>query len=141
VGLKLLDVRPDPLQNPGKPKLLPAHRPGDELIPFFRDNIKIETVDPQEGVRRGECDALVAVYEAVIVIQRLHQRRCLFFKRAVIPGLRTENGGLDCALAPDALDDRTNERLFLVILMTQLFAQVFLINLWKRSEQVYVIGT
>jgi hypothetical protein len=30
----------------------------DELMPLFRNDVKIEAIDPQESVWRGECDAV-----------------------------------------------------------------------------------
>ena len=76
----------------------------DPIVPFFGDDLEKETVDPQERVGRGKCDAaLVAVQEALTVGERFHQHCGFFFERAVVAGLRTENGGLNCALVADTM--------------------------------------
>ena len=57
----------------------------------------------QENIGGGESDALIAVEEAVVVAERLHQRGRFFFDGVVIAGLRTKNGGLNSALIADTL--------------------------------------
>src|SRR5579864_1234587 len=93
----------DPLEDLGKPELMSIHRATDELIPFFGDDVEIEAVNPQKSIGCGECDALVSVYETVIVTKRLHEGSGFFFERVVVPGLGTENGGLNCALVADTV--------------------------------------
>ena len=59
---------------------------------------------PQKDVGGGESDALIAVEEAVVVAERLHQRSRFFFDGVVIAGLRTKNGGLNSALIADTME-------------------------------------
>src|SRR5580693_1540785 len=92
---KRLPVPANPVENASEPELAAIHGAVDKLVSFFCRYLDVETVAPQEDVGRGEGDALVAVEEAVIVAQRLHQRRRFFLQRVVIAGLGTENRGLN----------------------------------------------
>src|SRR5438270_3326032 len=67
-------------------------------MPLGGFDLDVETVAAQEYVGGGEGNPLVAVDEAVIVAERLHQCSRLLFNRVVIAALGTENGSLDCVL-------------------------------------------
>src|SRR6202040_4201846 len=52
----------------------------------------------------SESDALIAVEEAVVFAERLHQSSRFFLDGVVIAGLRTKNGGLNSALIADTME-------------------------------------
>src|ERR1039457_3262367 len=99
-----LDVSTDPVEDLGKAKFVPVHRAIDERISVQALDLDIKAVAPQEDIGGCESDALIAVEEAVVVGERLHQRGRLLFDGVVIPDLRTKNGGLNRALIADAME-------------------------------------
>src|SRR6267143_2344430 len=55
-------------------------------------DVDVETVASKNDIGRSETDSLVAVDEAVVVPEGIHQRGCLFFNGVVIAGLRAVDG-------------------------------------------------
>jgi hypothetical protein len=100
---ELLGVKTEPIQYLRKPKFVRSYGADDKLVPIFSFDINVTPVATKENVGRGECDPLVAVEKAVIVAERLHQRRTFFLEGGVVTSLRTENGGLHSALIPNTL--------------------------------------
>ena len=80
-----------------------VHRAIDERVSSFAIYFQFEPVGPEQDIGGGEGDPLVAVDEAVIVAERLHQRCRLFFNGVVVAGLRTEDSGLNSALVEDTM--------------------------------------
>ena len=94
----------DPVEDLGKSKFVTLHRTNDERISVQAFDLDVRAVAPQENIGGGESDALVAVEEAVVVAERLHQCGRFFFDRVVIAGLRTKNRGLNSALVADTME-------------------------------------
>ncbi len=67
-------------------------------------DLDVEAITPQKDVGGGEGDALIAVEEAVVVAERLHERGRFFFEGIVIADLRTKNGGLNQASMSYAME-------------------------------------
>ena len=65
---------------------------------------KIISVTLQKNAGSGESNTLIAVEEAVVICERLHQRGRFFFDGVVIAGLRTKNGGLNRALIANTVE-------------------------------------
>jgi len=78
--MKRLGVLAEPLKNLGKAKLVPLHRAVNELVSGRSFDFDVEAVAAQEDIGGSEGNALVAIEEAVVVAERLHERACLFFK-------------------------------------------------------------
>jgi hypothetical protein len=74
-----LDVLPDPIEDLPEPQFVPIYEAVDELEPFLARDVDVKTIATQEDIGGGESDALVAVKEAVIIAERLLQRRRFFF--------------------------------------------------------------
>ncbi len=101
---KGLDVLTEPVEDLGEAEFVPFHRPDDERVSIEAVDLDIKSVAPQENIGGGESDAFIAVDEAVVVGERLHQRGRFFFDGVVITGLRTKNGGVNRALIADTLE-------------------------------------
>jgi hypothetical protein len=101
---KGFDVLTDPIEDLGKAEFVPLHRAVDECVCVQALDLDVKAVASQEDIGGGESDALVAVDEAVIVAERLHQRSRFFFDGVVIAGLRTKNGGLNSSLVADTME-------------------------------------
>ena len=99
-----LDVLTDPVEDLGKAEFVPVHRAVDERVSVQALDLDVKAVASQEDIGGGESDALIAVEEAVVVAERLHQRSRFFFDGVVIAGLRTKNGGLNSALIADTME-------------------------------------
>jgi hypothetical protein len=91
-------MRRDPFVKQGKSELALGqcfhHKPEGSV----GRNIQIESVHQEKCVRGRKPHPLVAVHKAVIIDQRLQQRRRLLAKVVVVPRLRTENRGFQRAL-------------------------------------------
>jgi hypothetical protein len=87
-----------------KAEFVAVHRSVDERVAIWAFDLDVKPVAPQENIGGGEGDALIAVEEAVVVSERLHQRGRFFFNGVVIAGLRTKNGGLNSALIADTME-------------------------------------
>ena len=94
----------DPVEDLGKAEFVPLHRAIDERVSVQALDVDVKAVASQEDIGGGESDALIAVEEAVIVAERLHQRSRFFLDGVVIAGLRTKNGGLNRALVADTME-------------------------------------
>ena len=101
---KGFDVLTDPVEDLGKAEFVPVHRADDERVSLKALDLDVKAVASQEDIGGGESDALIAVEEAVIVAERLHQRSRFFFDGVVIAGLRTENSGLNRGLIANTVD-------------------------------------
>src|SRR5580698_1730878 len=88
-------VLADPVENLGETEFAVIHKAVDKFVPSFGFHLDIKAVASQKDVGGRESNPLVAVEEAVIVAQRLHQRGRFFFQGVVVAGLGTENGGLN----------------------------------------------
>ena len=84
-----------------KAELVPFHRAYDERVSIRALDVDVYAVATQEDIGSSERDALIAVEEAVVVPERLHQRGGFFFDGTVRARLRTKNGGLNSALIAD----------------------------------------
>ena len=100
---KRLYVLAYPIEDLSKAKFQAVHRAVDELVPLPCIDFEVEPDASREDVRGTKGDPLVAVEDAVIAAQRLHQRGRLFFDGVVIAYLGTENGGLNCILVANAV--------------------------------------
>src|SRR6266481_63141 len=67
-------------------------------------DVDVETVAAKNDIGRSETDSLVAVDEAVVVPEGIHQRGCLFFNGVVIAGLRAADGGLHQACVTNSVE-------------------------------------
>ncbi len=67
-------------------------------------DLDVKIIAPQEYVGGSESDTFIAIEEAVVVSERLHQGGRLFSNEIVIAGLRTKNRGLDSALIADTVE-------------------------------------
>jgi hypothetical protein len=76
----------------------------DECVTFLSFDLNEKAIAPQEDIGGGESDALIAVEEAVIVAEGLHQRGRFFFEGVVIADLRTKHGRLNSALIAETMD-------------------------------------
>src|SRR5208282_1448137 len=94
----------NPVEDLGKTEFVPVHRAADERVSVRAFDLDGKAVAPQEDIGGGESDALVAIEEAVVVRERLHQRSRFFFEGVVIADLRTKNGGLNRAFIADAME-------------------------------------
>ena len=99
-----LDVLTDPVEDLGKAEFVPVHRPDDERMSGQAFDFDVKAVAPQEDIGGGKSDALIAIEEAVVVTERLHQRGRFFFDGVVIADLGTKNGGLNGALIADTME-------------------------------------
>jgi hypothetical protein len=106
---KALDMLTDPIEDLGKAKFMPLHRADDERVRVRGFDLDVEAIAAQENIGCGESDALIAVEETMVVSERLHQGGRFFFYGVVIPGLRTEYGGLNSSLVADTME--TSEQL------------------------------
>jgi hypothetical protein len=97
-------VLTDPVKDLGKAEFVSLHRANNECVSIHRFDLDVKAVPPQENISGSEGDALIAVEEAVVVPERLHQRGRFFFERVVIAGLRTKDGGLHGALIADTVE-------------------------------------
>src|SRR3984885_6443481 len=61
---------------------------------MFRDHV---TVDAQKDINHGECDALIAIDERMVLDQAFQERRSFVNERIVISGLRTMQSRLERA--------------------------------------------
>ncbi len=93
----------DPVEDIREAEFVALHRAVDEFISVKRGNFEDEAIEFEEGCRRCECYALIAVDEAVIICQRFHQGGSFGLKRIVVTSLGTKNGGLDCVLVAYAV--------------------------------------
>ena len=107
---KGLDVLTDPVEDLGKAEFVPVHRAGDERVSVQAFDLDVKAVASQEDIGGGESDALIAVEEAVVDTEQLHQCGRFFLEGVVIADLRTEHGGLNRALIADAME--TAEHLY-----------------------------
>jgi len=98
---KGLDVLTDPVEDLGKAEFVPVHRAGDERVSVQAFDLDVKAVASQEDIGGGESDALIAVEEAMVVAERLHQRGRFFLDGVVIADLGAKNGGLNSALIAD----------------------------------------
>jgi hypothetical protein len=98
---KGFDVLTDPVEDLRKAEFLSVHRAVDERVSVRAFDLNVKTIASQEDIGGSESDALIAVGEAVVVAERLHQSSRFFLDGVVIAGLRTKNGGLDRALVAD----------------------------------------
>ena len=94
---------PYPIKDFRETELTPIHRAVDECESLLACHIYVKSVSPQEDVGRSESDTLVAIEEAMVISQRLHQGGGFFFDGTVISGLRAKNCGLNRALITDAM--------------------------------------
>lgn len=94
----------DPVEDLGEAEFVPVQRAVDERVSVQAFDLDVKAVASQEDIGGGESNALIAVEEAVVVAERLHQRSRFFFDRVVIAGLRTKNGGLNSALVADTME-------------------------------------
>jgi hypothetical protein len=101
---KGLNILAHPVEYLGEAEFVPVHRAVNERVSLQAFDLDVKTVAPQEDISGCECDALIAVDEAVIVAERIHQRRRFFFDGVVIAGLQTKNGGLNGALIADTME-------------------------------------
>ncbi len=101
---KRLNALSYPVEDLSKAEFVPIHRTVDELVSDQAFDFDVEAVPPQEYIRSCKSDPLVAVEEAVVVTERLHQCGGLFFDGVVIASLRTKNGGLNSTFVADALE-------------------------------------
>ena len=92
-----------PLEDAGKAEFVPIHRAANESVPRRPLDLDEKAIAPQEDVGGSEGDALIAIEKAVVVPERLHHRRRLFFKGIVIAVLRAKNRGLHGAFIPDSM--------------------------------------
>ena len=99
-----LDVLTDPVEDLGEAEFVPLHRSNDECVSIPAFDLDVKAIAPQEDIGGGERDALIAVEEAVVVAERLHQHGRFFFNGVVIADLRTKNGGLNRALIADTME-------------------------------------
>src|ERR1700723_2903071 len=81
---KGFDVLTDPVEDLGKAEFVPVDRAVDERVSIQALDLDVKAVASQEDIGGGESDALIAVEEAVIVAERLHQRSRFFFDGVVI---------------------------------------------------------
>ena len=94
---------PDPIEDPREAELTPIHRAVDECVALRPRYLDVKSISPQEDVGCSESDTLVAIEEAMVISQRLHQGGGFFFDGIVVSGLRAENCGLNRALITDAM--------------------------------------
>ena len=92
-----------PDKNLRKAEFMPRYRAIDKRVSVYSFNFEIEAVASQEDVSSSEGDALIAVNEAVVVTERLHQGCRFLIEGAVIAGLGTKNGGLNGTLIADTM--------------------------------------
>jgi hypothetical protein len=92
-----------PLEDAGKAEFVPVHRAANESVPRRPLDLDEKAIAPQEDVGGSEGDALIAIEKAVVVPERLRQRRRFFFKGIVIAVLRAKNRGLHSAFIPDSM--------------------------------------
>jgi hypothetical protein len=93
----------DPDKNLAKSEFMLGYRAVDESVSIYLFHFDIETVVSQEDISGSEGDALVAVDEAMVVGERLHEGCRFLFDTAVIPRLRTKIGGLHSTLIADTI--------------------------------------
>jgi hypothetical protein len=93
----------DPVEDLGKAEFVPVQRAVDERMSVEALDLDVKAVASQEDIGGGEGDALIAVEEAVIVAERLHQRSRFFFDGVVVAGLRTKNSGWRLAATEERL--------------------------------------
>jgi len=93
----------NPVDDLDESEFVALHGAGDELIPGCAFDFDVGAVAAKKHVGGGEGDALVAVEEAVVVAEGLHERGCFFFKGIVVAGLRTEDSGLNRAFVANTV--------------------------------------
>jgi hypothetical protein len=98
------DVLTDPVEDWGKTEFAPVHRANDECVSILGFYLDVKAVPAEEDIGGSESDALIAVEEAMVVAERLHQRGSFFFDGIVITNVRTKNGGLNRALIADTVE-------------------------------------
>ena len=93
----------DPDKNLRKAELMPRYRAIDKSVSVYSSNFEIEAIASQKDVGSSEGDALIAVNEAVVVTERLHQSCRFLINGAVTTGLGTKNAGLHGTLIADTM--------------------------------------
>jgi hypothetical protein len=97
-------VLTDPVKDLGKAEFVPVHRAVDESVCVQAPDLDVKAVASQKDIGSGESDALIAIEEALVIAERLHQRGRFFFDGVVTADLRTKNGGLNRALIADTME-------------------------------------
>jgi hypothetical protein len=97
-------VLTDPVKDLGKAEFVPVHRAVNESVCVQAPDLDVKAVASQKDIGSGESDALIAIEEAVVIAERLHQRGRFFFDGVVLDDLRTKNGGLNGALIADTME-------------------------------------
>lgn len=92
----------NPLQDLREAELTTLNRTIYEFETLCRVDLEIEAVPPQEDISGSEGNSFIAIDEAVVIGERLHQCCCFFFQRIVISNLGPKNGGLHSAFVADA---------------------------------------
>ena len=94
----------DPVEDLRKAEFVSIHRSVDKRLSVQAFDLNVKAIASQDDIGGSESDAFIAVEEAVIVAERLHQGSRFFVDGLVIAGLRTKNGGLDRALVADTME-------------------------------------
>ena len=94
----------DPVKDLRKAEFVPVHRAVDERVSVQAFDLNVKAIASQKHIGGSESDALIAVEEAVVVAERLHQSSRFFLDGVVIAGLRTKNGSLNSALVADTME-------------------------------------
>src|SRR6266849_10097372 len=81
---KRLDALSYPVEDLSKAEFVPIHRTVDELVSDQAFDFDVEAVPPQEDIRSCESDPFVAVGEAVVVAEGLHQCGGFFCEGGVV---------------------------------------------------------
>jgi hypothetical protein len=98
-----LEVLTHPDKNLRKAEFMPCYRAIDKSVSVYSFNFKIEAVASEENVSSSEGDALVAVNEAFVVTERLHQGCRFLIEGTVIAGLGAKNGGFNGTFIADTM--------------------------------------
>jgi hypothetical protein len=99
-----LNILTNPIEYLDKAEFVPVHRSVDERAAVNAFDLNVKAVTPQKNIGCGEGDPLIAVNEAVVISQRLHQSGRFFLDGVVVPGLRAKNGGLNGTLIADTME-------------------------------------
>ena len=94
----------DPVEDLREAEFVSVHRSVDKRISVQAFDLHVKAIASQKHIGGRESNALIAIEEAVVVAERLHQSTRFFLDGVVIAGLRTKNGGLNRALVADTME-------------------------------------